>query len=49
MRAVGLAFAGVADCYNALAYMNFLSPTDAFPKAKAAAAAKTAAPPNSCA
>jgi serine/threonine protein kinase/tetratricopeptide (TPR) repeat protein len=32
-----LAFAGVADCYNALAYMNFLSPTDGFPKARAAA------------
>jgi len=32
-----LAYAGVADCYNALAYLNYLAPTDAFPKAKAAA------------
>ena len=32
-----LAYAGVADCYNLLAYLNYLAPTDAFHKAKAAA------------
>ena len=32
-----VAYAGVADCYNALGYLNYLAPTNAFPKAKAAA------------
>jgi serine/threonine protein kinase/Flp pilus assembly protein TadD len=32
------AYAGLADCYNALGYSNYLSPEDSFPRAKAAAA-----------
>jgi TolB-like protein/Tfp pilus assembly protein PilF len=31
------AYAGVADCYNILAYYNALAPMEAYPKAKAAA------------
>jgi serine/threonine protein kinase/Tfp pilus assembly protein PilF len=31
------AYAGLADCYNALGYSNYLSPADSFPRAKAAA------------
>lgn len=32
------AYAGVADAYAQIGYLNYLAPTDAFPKAKAAAA-----------
>jgi adenylate cyclase len=31
------AYAGLADCYNALGYGSFMAPKEAFPKAKAAA------------
>ena len=31
------AYVGLADCYNALGYSNYLSPEDSFPRAKAAA------------
>jgi TolB-like protein len=33
-----LAYAGIADCYNMLGFFDYLSPKEAFPKAKAAAA-----------
>jgi adenylate cyclase len=36
-RAYGSAYAGLADAYNVMAGQTYLSPADAFPKAKAAA------------
>lgn len=42
----GLAQAGLADAYGALAWLEFLPPSDAFPKARLAAEAALRADPN---